>query len=118
MRRPIGRAGVALALASLIVLVIGVALAYDPPDSKVNPQSGFIETVDSVQVGSSWEIRHTLTPPQGPQLVTLLSSSTLEDRDPRLTVRSVVGRGSCVQGPRPLTGLSPMLRGVDVQRSV
>jgi hypothetical protein len=86
MRRPIGRAGVALALASLIVLVIGVALAYDPPDSKVNPQSGFIETVDSVQVGSSWEIRHTLTPPQGRQLVTLLSSSALEDRDPRLAV--------------------------------
>ncbi len=86
MRRHIGRAGVAIASSSLIVLVIGVALAFDPPNSKVNPQSGFIETVDSVQVGSSWEIRHTLTPPQGPQLVTLLSNSTLEDQDPRLTV--------------------------------
>ncbi len=84
MRRHIGRAGVVLALVSLII--VGIAFASDPPDSKVNPQSGFIETVDSVQVGSSWEIRHTLTPPQGPQLVTLLSSSTLEDRDPRLAV--------------------------------
>jgi hypothetical protein len=86
MRRPIGRAGVVLALVSLFVIIVGIAFASDPPDSKVNPQSGFIETVDSVQVGSSWEIRHTLTPPQGPQLVTLLSSSALEDRDPRLAV--------------------------------
>jgi hypothetical protein len=86
MRRHIGRAGVVLALVSLFVIIVGIAFASDPPDSKVNPQSGFIETVDSVQVGSSWEIRHTLTPPQGPQLVTLLSSSTLEDRDPRLAV--------------------------------
>jgi hypothetical protein len=86
MRRPIGRAGVALALASLIVLVIGVALASDPPDSKVNPQSGYIETVDSVQIGNSREIRHTITPSQGPQLVTTLTSSTLDDQDPRLAV--------------------------------
>ena len=47
-------------LALLVVLVLGwlVAAASDPPDSEVNPVSGYIEGTDSTWEQSGFNVRH------------------------------------------------------------
>jgi len=65
-----------------------MATASDPPDSAVNPASGFIEIVDAtLGVGSNYNIRHVVNPGGGdPPAVLVLSNNSLDDLDPRIRI--------------------------------
>lgn len=59
----------------------------DPPDSEVNPQSGDIETVDPIVVGSNQDIRYVVdhgisTTPD----IETVTENALDDRNPRLVI--------------------------------
>jgi hypothetical protein len=57
----------------------------DPPDSAVNPQSGYIETTDSAWDRSRYIVRHVTDPGAGgDRRVASLSSSEADDLSPRL----------------------------------
>ncbi len=81
------RPAVHLGVSSLVVLLASVALAVDPPDSAVNPVSGYVETTDATLSSGNYEVRHTVNPGQGqdPQVTTLTSASA-DDLDPRLVI--------------------------------
>jgi hypothetical protein len=75
-------------LISTILLVgVGTVSASDPPDARINPQSGKITTVDSCWDGSHFCVRHTLNPGEGesPQ-VTALGPCAVDEFGPRLAV--------------------------------
>lgn len=65
-----------------------VCLADDPPDSRVNPQSSLIETVDTTLSGEILRVRHTITSSSGGQQITLLTNPAVSDRDPHIAIES------------------------------
>lgn len=74
-------------LSAFVLAVASVLPASDPPDSKVNPQSGFIETADSYWSGSDYSVRHTIHRGEGqPPIVTALTSSGLDEMGSRLAI--------------------------------
>jgi hypothetical protein len=89
MKRSVARTCAALA-------VVGwscwAAFAVDPPDVRINPATGLIETVDATWSGTGYDVRHTVSNGKG-QIYssTLLSSSKLNDLDPRIAVLSSGG---------------------------
>jgi len=67
------------------LLAGSVAGASDPPDSAVNPQSGFVETVDATWNQTDYDVRHVVD--SGPPAkVTLLASGSEDDRGPRIAL--------------------------------
>lgn len=63
-----------------------LCFAADPPASKVNPKSGLIEIADSVWSSNNYDIRHTIDHGhQAPETFTV-SSNSLDDRRPNLTI--------------------------------
>jgi hypothetical protein len=77
----------ALAVVSLLACAAGPSLAEDPPDSDVNPQTGSIETVDSVESTGQSDVRHAVDPGQGgPRVLEILTTSTLDDLSPRIAI--------------------------------
>lgn len=73
-------------------LTLAFAGSASPPDSEFNPALGVIETVDATTVTSGYEIR--LTTDQGPGQPTksvLLSTSPLDDLDPRIATDATGG---------------------------
>jgi hypothetical protein len=67
----------------------GIAVASDPPDSELNPVSGFIETVDSVWQESSYDVRHTTNQGPGqPTLVFMVDEDESDDLAPRVAIAS------------------------------
>lgn len=76
------------AAASLVLFIAFVlsANAADPPDSIVNPLTGFIETVDVATSGGVSHVRHTTTiSPNVKQIATLTAAET-SDASPRIAV--------------------------------
>jgi len=74
------------ALAVVFVALAGVAAsATDLPDARVNPASGYVETVQAVDDGTDLEIRHVVDlGPGGPDQVTWLTSDPLPDLGARI----------------------------------
>jgi hypothetical protein len=71
------------------VLMLGPAFAADPPDSKVNPASGKIETVDALVSESDLLVRHIIDHGQGePQEVTYLTNNSVDDLSPKLEINA------------------------------
>lgn len=67
----------------------GVSKAGDPPDSEVNPVSGFIESVDSKWENSSWSIRYVVDEGQGQALTSeWLTDASGTDKSPRIAIRT------------------------------
>ena len=63
-----GRVFVRVLASAAGAVAICTALASDPPDSKANPVSGYIEVTDSTHVGSNYDVRHAINPGNGQQL--------------------------------------------------
>lgn len=79
--------GVVRVLSTLILFGALTALAADPPDSRINPQSGAIETVDTTPSGGASGVRHTTTASSGqPRLVVQLTNPTVDDNAPRIAI--------------------------------
>lgn len=77
--------------ARILVLILGLTIAFGstPPDSKTNPQSGAIETVDVHLSGGVQKIRHTIIPGGGQaRTVTQLTDPQSDDDGARLTISS------------------------------
>jgi hypothetical protein len=74
-------------ISTILFFTIGTVSASDPPDAKINPQSGYITTVDSYWDGSHFCVRQTLNLGDGesPQ-VTALSPCTVAELGPRLAM--------------------------------
>ena len=82
-----GRVFVRVLASAAGAVAICTALASDPPDSKANPVSGYIEVTDSTHVGSNYDVRHAINPGNGQQLsVTMVSSDPLDDLSPRIAI--------------------------------
>jgi hypothetical protein len=63
------------------------ALAVDPPDLRINPASGLIETVDATWSGSNYNVRYTVVNGAGQQSTSLLlSTNSANDLDPRISI--------------------------------
>jgi hypothetical protein len=76
---------------SLGLLIIGLAfhasLATDPPDSKLNPMSGLIETTDSVWQVDNHNVRHVINLGGGYKTRThMVTLGPLNDHGPRLAI--------------------------------
>ena len=83
--------GITALRASMILLIFGLAIlpatATDPPDSDLNPQSGFIETTDSVLAADDYEVRHVINVGNGYKRESLLiTSADQNDNAPRLAI--------------------------------
>jgi hypothetical protein len=76
---------------AVLLAVIGwqPAMASDPPDSRLNPVSGDIETTDSTMDGDDFDVRHVITR-EGvrSRIVTTLTTDSLDDLGPRLAISS------------------------------
>lgn len=74
-------------LSAIVLVSVGALIASDPPDSKVNPQSGFVETTDSYWAGADYNVRHTISRGEGkPPIVSVLATGPEEDLGPRLAI--------------------------------
>ncbi len=78
---------VAAGFAISLILACFLVFASDPPDSKTNPQSSYIETTDSHVVGSQYDLRLTITTENGP-VVYSFGSAAFDDNGPRLAISS------------------------------
>ncbi len=87
MRRPGGNALRSVVLSLCVLVVAGLATASDPPDSGVNPKSGYVETVDSCLVGSQYKIRHTIAT-NGEHVTIAFEAGASDDVRPRLAISS------------------------------
>ena len=86
MNHKVARTCTALALAAS---ACWAAFAVDPPDVRINPATGMIETVDATWSGSNYEVRHTVANAKGEVFSSsLLSSNALNDLDPRIALSS------------------------------
>ena len=75
----------------LVVLFIGfnglLVWATDPPDSEVNPENSYIETVDATLATNQYDIRHVSDPGGGlGRDISTVSDSSLDDLSPRLAI--------------------------------
>ncbi len=78
------RKAVALAVVSLFA---GLALASDPPDAAINPQTGHIEVVDAAFESGNYNVRHVENPGAGqPLLVTNISVNASDDLGARIAI--------------------------------
>src|SRR5262245_12533772 len=85
--KPGGRAAVAISV--LAGASTGILIASDPPDSKINPQSSYIEVVDSTLSGGDYDIRHGIkVSPDDPPQATWLTSNSTDDIGPRVAIAS------------------------------
>lgn len=75
-------------VAVLVLIVATVVMSGDPPDSKLNPGTGYIETVDSVWGGSRYDVRHTLDKEGQPSESGWVSTNTDDDLGPRIEIDS------------------------------
>ncbi len=66
-----------------------LALGSDPPDSRLNPQSGLIEVTDSTWTGQDFEIRHVARQLNGQLVVAVLTADPHDDLGPRLAISDV-----------------------------
>jgi hypothetical protein len=75
-------------LGTLTAIVACLPLAAsDPPDSKLNPVSGNIETTDATPDGDDYDVRHVITVEGNPtRAVTTLSTDSRDDLGPRLAI--------------------------------
>jgi hypothetical protein len=74
-------------LAVLLALLGPAIPAEEIPDSELNPQSGYIESVGTVEVGGALDVRHVVDPGQGgPKVAQVLSSAVSDDRSPRISI--------------------------------
>lgn len=92
MERPRGTPTAIFSTLILIAALCGV-FATDPPDSQVNPVSGYIETVSSTQVGSNYEIRHVIDPGEGGPTVVATFGHSGDDEGPRISISSAGNTG-------------------------
>ena len=84
MKDATGRSWAAI---SVIAFACCAAFAVDPPDVRVNMQSGLIETVDSTWSGSEYNVRYTVTSGDGRESTSsLLSTNPANDLDPRIAL--------------------------------
>jgi len=68
-------------------LSVSAVWATDPPDSAVNPQSGYIESVDALVSSGNLNVRFTLDPGPGHSTSSaMLTSNTADDDAPRLEI--------------------------------
>ncbi len=78
---------VRLALSLCCSLAIGISFGADPPDSKINPISGFIEVTDATWSGTSDDVRHVVNPGSDHLLqVFIVSADPRNDNGPRLAI--------------------------------
>ncbi len=77
--------GAAAGAAISLILVSSLAFGSDPPDSAVNPRSGYIETVDSFLSAGQYDVRHTITWGSG-QVTQSFGSEAADDVGPRLVI--------------------------------
>lgn len=83
---------VTVVFAALLVSTMSAVLASDPPDSRVNPATGAIETTDSTWSGSDFNVRHVVNAGGGQNLiVTVLTTDAHDDLGPRLAIDSRTG---------------------------
>lgn len=76
-----------LAATLAVAAAVGYVFATDPPDSEVNPQTGYIESVVSTWNEFEWDIRHVVDPGQGkPEFSTVLTSNGQDDLGPRIAI--------------------------------
>jgi len=78
----------AIQIGCLFLLAVVATYASDPPDSKVNPGSGDIETVDSVWNGSRYDIRFTADDGSQPPSSEWLTDHADDDHGPRINIES------------------------------
>jgi hypothetical protein len=67
-----------------LALASGAAVAGDPPDATLNPQSGQIEITGSVTLFGDDEIRHVVRGPE--PAVTFLTGNSIDDLSPKIAV--------------------------------
>ena len=85
--RPIDIVPVLLGLA--LCCTAGVLFASEPPDAEVNPITGSIESVESLDVGGGTDIRHVLDRgPGAPRIESRLTNDAALDHSPRIAIRS------------------------------
>jgi hypothetical protein len=77
-----------LAVLSASSLGLAAAQASDPPASRLNPRTGHVETVDTVRDGDHDEVRHTVDDGSSKPESELITSSTDDDRHPRIAISS------------------------------
>lgn len=72
----------------IALALVGLSIqAHTPPDSTVNPQTGFIETVDARWSGVNWEIRRSVDPGPGQSITNEdVCIDSNDDVDPRLDI--------------------------------
>ena len=81
------RARAAAVWCILLTSIVWAVLASDPPDSEINPQTGYIETVDSVWRSSRYDIRHVLDPGGGlPKAISYLTDGDPDDNGARIEI--------------------------------
>ena len=84
-----GSGSIRVLLVSTAFAAFGATAHADPPDSRVNPVSGAIETADATLVGSNLEIRHAVNPGQGqPIAVYIVTTNAADYRSPRMAIGS------------------------------
>ena len=72
---------------ALGLLWLGFVAASDPPDSEINPQSGYVEIVDTVSESSNGNIRRAVdTGPGQPNEVEIITTDATDDLDPKVTI--------------------------------
>lgn len=76
-----------LTLVAVLCTATLVAHSTDPPDSAVNPVTGYIETTDAAIRGGSYDVRHvTDLGPGQPLETTYLSSDANDEVDSRILI--------------------------------
>ncbi len=70
---------------AMSALASSTLLAVDPPDSKVNPQSGNIEIADPTWSGFSYDINYVIND-RGSAESHSIASNALDDRAPRMAI--------------------------------
>lgn len=71
-----------------LLAAVSAAFATDPPDAATNPVSGFIETVDCTWNGTSYDVRHVITPSLAEQTISDVATSSSDDLGPKIAISS------------------------------
>ena len=77
-----------IACLALLLAFSGTCLADDPPDSEVNPQTGFIETVTTIWDGSNHAVRLTIDRGALPSVTAQVATGTTDELGPRIAIAS------------------------------
>lgn len=73
-------------IAVLLTILVSLPALADPPDSKLNPVTQYIETVSETWNGTDYDIRHTVDRGALPPIVVTLAATNADETSPRIEI--------------------------------